>query len=123
MNFAGPEEFDDDVNDKFPTELQYLGPEKVREDDPDIRKMLVEAIQQLCATRKGREYLRSHGTYEILRELHKYECGDEGDRYVLVVVENCVDILIRTEAEIGEDNLKNLEIPNEIVQKLQTING
>ena len=38
---------DDDDNDKLPVDLQYLEPEKTRESDPDIRLMLVEAINQV----------------------------------------------------------------------------
>ena len=46
LPLAGPEEFDDDDMAKLPDELQYLEPDKQREDDPDIRKMLVEAVHQ-----------------------------------------------------------------------------
>ncbi|XP_058128998.1 protein HGH1 homolog [Anopheles ziemanni] len=122
LPLAGPEEFDDETNDRLPVDLQYLGPDKKREEDPDVRKMLVESLAQLCATRKGREYLRDHGTYEILRELHKFECTPDGDKNVLNAVENVVDILIRTEDEIGEDNLKELEIPDDVKSKIETMN-
>ncbi|XP_055602862.1 protein HGH1 homolog [Uranotaenia lowii] len=122
LPLAGPEEFDDEINDKLPVELQYLGPDKKREEDPDIRKMLLESLAQLCATKKGREHLRGRGTYEVLRELHKFECGSEGDPRVLVACENVVDILIRTEDEIGEDNLKTLEIPEDMKQKIEDLN-
>lgn len=44
---AGPEEFDEEDNDKLPIDLQYLGEEKTREPDPDIRKMLLEALAQV----------------------------------------------------------------------------
>lgn len=117
LPLTGPEEYLDDENDKLPMELQYLGPDKKREADPDIRKMLLESLAQLCATRKAREFLRSKGTYEVLRELHKFECTDDGDPLVLLACENVVDILIRTEDEIGEDNLKTLDIPNEVLDK------
>ncbi|XP_058823461.1 protein HGH1 homolog [Topomyia yanbarensis] len=121
LPLVGPEEFDEETNEKVPIELQYLGPEKRREDDPDIRKMLVESLGQLCATRKGREYLRGRGTYEVLRELHKFECSSEGDPRVLVACESVVDIIIRTEDEIGEDNLKMLDIPEDVLAKLDNL--
>lgn len=95
LPLAGPEEFSDEDNDMFPTELQYLDTDKKREDDPDLRKMLLESLSQLCATRKARDYLRLKGTYEILRELHKFELTDSGDRFALLACENVVDILIR----------------------------
>lgn len=79
--------------------------------------MLIESLAQLCATRKGREYLRDHGAYLILRELHKWECTANGDPKTLQACENVVDILIRTEEEIGEDNLKQVEVPADLVEK------
>ena len=53
--------------------------------------MLLEALNQLCATRKGRNYLRDNGAYIILRELHKWET----DKAALLACENVVDILIK----------------------------
>lgn len=47
LPLAGPEEFDEEDNDKLPIDLQYLGEEKTREQDPDIRKMLLEALTQV----------------------------------------------------------------------------
>jgi hypothetical protein len=48
LPLAGPEEFTDDEMDKLPPELQYLPECKVREADPDIRRMLLEALLQVC---------------------------------------------------------------------------
>lgn len=95
LPLAGPEEFTDAENDTFPIELQYLDSDKKREPDPDCRKMLLETLHQLCATKSAREYLRSHGAYEILRELHKFELTENGDKLALIECENVVDILIR----------------------------
>lgn len=53
--------------------------------------MLLESLNQLCATRKGRNYLRDNNAYIILRELHKCET----DKAVLLACENVVDILIK----------------------------
>lgn len=119
LPLAGAEEYSDEDNDKFPIELQYLDETKQRESDPDMRKMLLESLAQLCSTRKAREFLRDQGTYEILRELHKFELTDAGDRFALLACENVVDVLIRTEEEIGEDNLKELEIPADLVDKFE----
>lgn len=95
LPLAGPEEYDDEDNDKFPPELQYLGPDKIREEDPNLRKILLESLSQLCATRLGREYLRSKGTYEILRELHKWQIEYNESKEILLTCENVVDVLIR----------------------------
>lgn len=85
--------------------------------------MLLDALAQLCATRKARDFLRSNGTYEILRELHKWENTDEGDKLCLIACENVVDILIRTEEEIGEDNLKTVDIPSDLIEKFNDMNS
>lgn len=79
--------------------------------------MLLDSLAQLCATRKAREVLRSQGTYEVLRELHKWESLEEGDKSALLSCENVVDILIRTEDEIGESNLKTIDIPQDLLTK------
>lgn len=121
LPLAGPEEFPEDENDKLPPECQFLPPDQERELDPDIRLMLLESLAQLCATRKGREYLRDHGAYLILRELHKWECTANGDKKTLVACENVVDILIRTEEEIGEDNLKEVNVPEHVIEKFNSI--
>ncbi|KAL8181433.1 UNVERIFIED_CONTAM: Protein hgh1 [Gekko kuhli] len=73
LPLAGPEEFPEDEMEKLPVDLQYLPPEKQREPDPDIRKMLLEALLLLTATKPGRLLVRERGTYFILRELHKWE--------------------------------------------------
>ncbi|XP_011687240.1 PREDICTED: protein HGH1 homolog [Wasmannia auropunctata] len=108
LPLAGPEEFDDEDVDKLPINLQYLPETKTREADPDIRLTLLEALYQLCATKVGREILRNKNTYLILRELHKWE----KDKRCLLACEKVVDILIKTEEEIGHDNLKEIEVPS-----------
>lgn len=121
LPLAGSEELDDETNEKLPIELQYLEPDKKREADPDIRTILLEMLNQLCTTRAGRAYLRDKGTYEILRELHKFETSSEGDMKALKACENVVDILIRTEDEIGHDNLKQVDIPDDVVEKIEKL--
>lgn len=121
LPLAGPEEFDDETNESLPIDLQFLDANKKREGDPDIRAMLLESLAQLCATRQGRIYLRSKGTYEILRELHKFENSIEGDPRALRACEDVVDILIKREDEIDHDNLKQIEIPDEMLEKIEKL--
>lgn len=90
-----------------------MDPDKKREPDLDLRNMLLDCLSQLCATRKTREYLRSKGTYEILREYHKWETSKKA----LYYCENIVNILIRTEEEIGEEDLSKVEIPDDMIAK------
>jgi hypothetical protein len=121
LPLAGPEEFDDETNDKLPIELQFLNSDKQREPDSDIRVILLESLAQLCATRKGRNYLRDKCAYEILRELHKFENSDKGDPRALRACEDVVDILIKTEDEIGHENLKTIEIPDDVMPKIEKL--
>lgn len=87
--------------------------DKQRETDVDLRHMLLDCLSQICATRKNREYLRSKGTYEILREYHKWETN----RKALYYTENIVNILIRTEEEIGEEDLSRLDVPEHLLDR------
>ncbi|XP_054743106.1 protein HGH1 homolog [Anastrepha obliqua] len=114
---CGPEEFTDEENEKLPIELQYLPETKTREEDPDLRKMLLESLLQLCATKRFREVLRSKGVYEILREYHKWEAKFGKDKECLLACENVVDILIKKEEEIGLDNYKEVEVPEDVADK------
>ena len=58
LPLAGPEEFPEDDMEKLPPDLQYLGDDKQREADPDIRKMLLEALLQV-GKKPGGRYFRS----------------------------------------------------------------
>lgn len=44
LPLAGPEQFAEEEMEKLPEDLQYLADDKARELDPDIRKMLLEAL-------------------------------------------------------------------------------
>ncbi|XP_013379212.1 protein HGH1 homolog isoform X2 [Lingula anatina] len=114
LPLAGPEEFDEEDNDKLPVELQYLEPTKTREPEPDIRVMLIEAVHQLCATKEGREYLKDKNAYIILRELHNWEKNEA----VIEACEDVVSILIGDEPAPEHANLKEVEIPADIQEKL-----
>lgn len=113
---AGPEEFEEDEMAQLPIELQYLGQDKQRESNPEIRKMLIEAINQLCAKPEGRRIIREQRVYLILRELHKWETVDE----VITACENLVDILIADEPEPGMGNLKQVTIPDNLLNRFNT---
>ncbi|XP_065205553.1 protein HGH1 homolog [Planococcus citri] len=113
LPLAGPEEFDDEDNEKLPLDLQYLPDDKTREPEAEIRKMLLEILMQLSSTRSTREILRNFNVYVILRELHKWETDHE----CLATCEDLVNILIRTEDEIGADNLLKVDIPEHLTEK------
>lgn len=65
------ENLDEDEMEKLPIDCQYLGTEKRIEESAEVRKMLLESMTQLCATRFGRKYMKNNGAYYVLRELHK----------------------------------------------------
>ncbi|XP_062508394.1 protein HGH1 homolog isoform X2 [Corticium candelabrum] len=46
LPLAGPEELEEEEMEKLPIDLQYLGDDKTREPEADIRVMLLEAIMQ-----------------------------------------------------------------------------
>ncbi|CAH2014470.1 unnamed protein product [Acanthoscelides obtectus] len=117
LPLAGNEEFDEEDNEKLPLDLQYLPEDKKREGDPEIRCILLEAITQLVAKRPNREFIRDKNTYVIMRELHKWEKDDEAK----AACENLVDILIRTEEEIGHENLKEVDIPDDLREKFDKV--
>jgi hypothetical protein len=115
LPLAGPEEFDDDDMEKLPEDLQYLNAGKQREADADIRRMLVEAINQLCALQPCRQYIKDKNAYVILRELHNWEQDDAN----LVAIEKLISVLISDEPERGMENLNELDIPEHVVAKLK----
>ncbi|XP_042321515.1 protein HGH1 homolog [Sceloporus undulatus] len=117
LPLAGPEDFPEDEMEKLPLDLQYLPPEKEREPDPDIRKMLLEAVMLLTATKRGRLLVREKGTYVILRELHKWET----DPGVRAACEKLIQVLISDEPQPGMDNLLEVEIPSKVEEQLRRL--
>ena len=47
MPLAGPEDYADEEMDRLPIDFQYLPPDKTREELPEIRQMLIEALTQV----------------------------------------------------------------------------
>lgn len=113
----GNEEYVDDEMDKLPIALQYLPKEKQRDPDIDIRKMVIETLNKLCAKKHGREVLRENGVYYVLREYHKWE----KDPALLLACENVVDILIQKEDEVGAEDLSSLDVPQDMQEKFRTM--
>lgn len=56
-------------------DLQYLPPDKEREKDPSTRKLLLEALLRLGATKHGRETMRHVKVYPILRYMNDRNKG------------------------------------------------
>lgn len=71
LPLAAADPLTDEEMDKLPLDLQYLPTEHTREVDPDLRRLLIEALSLLSASSRGRDIMRDNGVYYILRELHK----------------------------------------------------
>ncbi|XP_072458799.1 protein HGH1 homolog isoform X1 [Notamacropus eugenii] len=117
LPLAGPEEFSEDEIDRLPVDLQYLPPEKEREPDADIRKMLIETIMLLTATAPGRKLVKDQGTYLVLRELYTWE----HDPNVRLACEKLIQVLIGDEPEAGMENLLEVNVPPDVEEKLQQL--
>ncbi|XP_027022222.1 protein HGH1 homolog [Tachysurus fulvidraco] len=115
LPLAGPEELSEEENEGLPVDLQYLPEDKTREDDPDIRKMLIETLLLLTATKVGRQLLKKKNVYPIMREFHKWE----KEPHVISACEKLIQVLIGDEPEAGMENLMEVEIPEDVEQKLK----
>ncbi|KAK2836707.1 hypothetical protein Q7C36_014576 [Tachysurus vachellii] len=115
LPLAGPEELSEEENEGLPVDLQYLPEDKSREDDPDIRKMLIETLLLLTATKVGRQILKKKNVYPIMREFHKWE----KEPHVISACEKLIQVLIGDEPEAGMENLMEVEIPEDVEQKLK----
>lgn len=115
LPLAGPEELTEEENDGLPVDLQYLPEDKKREEDPDIRKMLLETLLLLTATKPGRQTLKEKSVYPIVREFHRWE----KDVHVGAACEKLVQVLIGDEPEEGMENLMEVEIPEDVQEKLK----
>ena len=100
LPLAGPEEFDLDAQEQLPEALQFLPQTKQREPDAVLRLTHVETLLLFCTTRWARDYLRTHGVYEVVRVLHEQETNDAVSEHV----ERLVNFLKRTEGpEMAQD--------------------
>ncbi|XP_067282134.1 protein HGH1 homolog [Pseudorasbora parva] len=119
LPLAGPEELSEEENEGLPVDLQYLPDDKKREDDPDIRKMLLETLILLTATRAGRDIMKNKNVYPIMREFHNWET----DPHVVSACEKLVQVLIGDEPEEGMENLMEIEIPKDVEEKLKELDA
>nr|XP_005291200.2 protein HGH1 homolog isoform X1 [Chrysemys picta bellii] len=115
LPLAGPEEFPEAEMERLPVDLQYLPQDKQREKDPDIRKMLLEAVMLLTATKAGRQLVKEKGTYLVVRELHQWETEPD----VQAACEKLIQVLIGDEPEPGMENLLEVKIPEDVEERLQ----
>ncbi|KAJ1727367.1 Protein hgh1, partial [Coemansia biformis] len=94
LPLCGPGEIDLEDMEKMPEEVQFLGDDKQRESDPNLRATLLEALNLLCTTHYGRTTLRNKKIYYIIRELHKPETNET----CIELCERAVRLLIGDES-------------------------
>ncbi|GAA5957431.1 hypothetical protein JCM3765_001135 [Sporobolomyces pararoseus] len=95
LPLCGNEEFDLDIMDELPQELQLLPPEKQREPDATIRAILVESLVLLATSRANREAMRARGVYQVIKLAHLAE----KDPKVTEPMIRLVNLLMRDEGE------------------------
>lgn len=115
LPLAGPEELSEEENEGLPVDLQYLPEDKKREPDPDMRKMLLETLQLLGATSRGRSVLKDRHVYPLMREYHNWETCPVNRS----TVEKLIQVLIGDEPQAGMENLMEVEIPDDVEKKLK----
>lgn len=84
------------------TELQYLGPEQVREEDKMVISGILDVLYLLAVKgdKKGREIIRDGGGYFVVRELHLAAFEDEEVRERC---ERLVQVLMQQEEDDDEE--------------------
>jgi hypothetical protein len=117
LPLAGPEEFDLDTQEQLPEALQFLPTTKNRETNAALRLTHVETLLLLCTTRWGRDYLRTHGVYEVVRALHEQETNDA----VSEQVERLVNVIQRAEGPETAQDLQVEEIEEDDDMRIEEI--
>ncbi|KAK7499045.1 hypothetical protein BaRGS_00009592, partial [Batillaria attramentaria] len=115
LPLAGVDDLEEQEMEQLPLDLQYLPESHTRDPDPEIRKMLVQALTKLCSTKAGRLYLKEKNAYIILRELHKWEREKDN----IPVILNLIEILIGDEPQEGMEELHKVEVPVDLQEKIE----
>ena len=103
LPLAGPEEFDLDTQEQLPDALQFLPQTKQREPDAVLKLTHIETLLLLCTTLWGRDYLRSHGVFDVIRALHEQDTNEAVSEHV----ERLVNMLKRDE---GPETAQDLQV-------------
>jgi len=115
-------DLDDEDIGKLPLDLQYLDEDVKREQDPEMRQLLVESVWLLCSTKKGRMTMKNCGVYQLIRRLHMFECGNSKKKYdfegqgekssVAEAELKLIELLIADEPDKPElENFMTVEVP------------
>jgi len=110
MPIRGPEQFNEEDQKGMPEKLKRHDPNKKRDTDIECRRLLVDSITLLTATKLGRETLRANKVYPILREFDLREEDAEVHEkiYHLVHVLVCDEVESPKIEEIAEPESRRL---------------
>ena len=95
LPLAGPEDLTEEEMDGLPDELLFLEPDKKREENAQVRLILVEILLILCSTRECRAILRERKVYTIVQKCHLVEKDEE----VIDTIDRLVQFLMRDESD------------------------
>ncbi|KAI9633399.1 putative cytoplasm protein [Dioszegia hungarica] len=114
----GGEEYDMEDMEQLPVTLQFLPPDKQREQDSVLRMMCVEILLLLSTSYTGRETLRKRGAYLVVRELHKVE----KERNIVDAIERLVGLLQGDEGRETKDDLVEELVKDHAPVRAGTVN-
>lgn len=100
LPLRGSDVFSDKESEGMSPKLRNVPPNKTRESDRECRRMIIDCLTLLTATRNGRETMRAKKVYPILREYDKVE----GDETISCAIYNLVRVLILDEAPEQSSN-------------------
>ncbi|XP_045311589.1 protein HGH1 homolog isoform X1 [Leopardus geoffroyi] len=148
LPLAGPEDFSEEEMERLPVDLQYLPPDKQREPDADIRKMLIEAIMLVSRgpavfmPAPNMPHTRGHAHIWITFALSQLTATAPGRQQVRkqgaylilrelhswepepdvrVACEKLIQVLIGDEPEQGMENLLEVQVPEDVEEQLRRL--
>ena len=98
---SGEDSYSDKETESLPDELQLLDSSIKREQDNTIITTHLETLLLWTTNREGRDFLRDHGTYHVIRECH---LGVD-DEDVRAGCDRLVQVLMRDEGEESNANI------------------
>lgn len=117
LALPGNKGLDDEEILELPEELQFIDEDRKMEPLKDIICVHLESLLLLCATRKGREFLRGKSVYPLVRELHK----ESKDEMISELCDRLVQMLMRDEGEEKgqQDELNEIKDMLDKVEELE----
>lgn len=100
LPIMGPEEFSEEETAGMLPDLQFLPPDKKRDEDHNIITTHLETLLLLTTTRNGRDRLRQVHVYPVIRECHLNVENEE----VREACDRLVQVLMRDEEDEADES-------------------